>query len=340
LKTTSCIIFSAIFFTIVLSFCASGETVLRKIDMANIAVECPDEILIEKGWTNYASFSVNNTGDTDIYGTIITVKGNSNWFELQNSSAKIISKNEKLSFIAKLLVPYEAPTGSYRFTFKMDSDEISFEKDFYVRVFSNRDDMLLYQLENLKGRLEEIEIEANKAESDKVNLTFARSLIIQANNEIRLAQEDVSNKIYTQVTEYIRDVEKLIIKANFEVTNPPPVMETKKTQEINVSPEAVLLYAPMAILAFIAILLIYLITKVKIQNSVRLPNLKLKEAVVENKKLAGMDNEIGKIVESQKLLDEEFRQNVISKESYDDLKSKYQEKLLELETEKRRARGY
>jgi hypothetical protein len=86
--------------------------------------------------------------------------------------------------------------------------------------------------------------------------------------------------------------------------------------------------------------LIYLVRKIKIENKVRLPNLRLKELIVENSRLKVLEQEIEKIKESQNIIEEESKESMISKESYDELKVKYQEKLLELESERKKVRGY
>ena len=49
-----------------------------------------------------------------------------------------------------------------------------------------------------------------------------------------------------------------------------------------------------------------------------------------------MDAEIGKLNDSIKLLEEEYVQGILSKESYDDLRIKYREKIFDLENEKRK----
>ncbi len=86
--------------------------------------------------------------------------------------------------------------------------------------------------------------------------------------------------------------------------------------------------------------LILLVRKVKRENKVRLPNLRLKERLIENRKLKEIELEIGKTIKSQELIEDEYRQKMISRESYKELRLKYQEKLLELEAKRKKLRGY
>lgn len=331
-------IFLIIFLILIFSLGANAETIKKNTELANITVQFPEDILIERGWTSYVSFSVSNTGKTILNNVYIFVDGKFNWFDFQADRTYSIPINESIDFTNKILVPYETPTGEYDFLLKIRSNEIGYEKNFTVSVFDNRDDMLLYQIEKLRDETSELETEADSIEKSGANLTYARSLMYQIKSELNSAESDVQGKMYTQVTNSIRDVEQLLIKVKFEVSNPPPEAETKK--QISLPFESIIFFAPFVVIAIMSVLLIYLIRKVKIQNSVRLPNLKLKEAIVENKRVIELEKEISKTIGSQKLIDEEYRQGMISKESYDELRLKYQERLVNLEAEKKRLRGY
>lgn len=320
-----------IFFLLIFSINANA--------IPNINVDYTQEILIEKGWTKYVSISVNNSGDSDLHNVNVLIEGiSTDWFEFQNNKTDVIPINEKKDFITKISIPYDTAIGNYNFSFIARSDEINYKTDFTVRVFGTREDLLLYQIQNFRNDLNELESEADKIESTGKNLTSARSIFNEIKNELNLAEEQVYNKMYTQETESIRDVEKLFIKAKFEISNPLPIIETKENESISI--KDLMLYSSGLGIFILLITLIYLIRKVKIENKVRLPNLRIRELIIENKRLKELESEIGKIRESQEIIEEEYRENMISKESYEELRLKYQEKLLELEGEKRKLRGY
>ena len=332
--------FLIIFLILFFSVNVNAQTILKKIDLANITVDCPDEILIERGWTKYISFSVDNNGESDLYKIEVSLEGKYTvWFEFQNDKIDFIPIGSKKDFITKVSIPYDTTIGDYNFSLNIKSDELIYNKNFLVRVFGTRDDLLLYQIQGLREDLNELEGEADKTESNKVNLTFARDIMYQIKSELNQAEEQVRDKMYTQVTETIRDVEKLFIKARFEISNPPNTTE-EGTKDMRISEKDILLYSSGIGIGILLISLIYLVRKIKIENKVRVPNLRLKELVVESKKMKELEEEIKKIRESQEIIDEEYKENVISKESYEELRTKYQEKLLDLEGERRKSRGY
>lgn len=308
---------------------------------ASVTIYCPEEILIEKGWTNFISFSVNNSGDVALKNASATIDGAfSKWFELQSNKIDALEVNKETDLIAKVSIPSEIVIGNYNFSFSVKSSDASGKKDFTVRVFESRDDLLLYQIQNLKNNLSELEKEADKIESTGKNLTSARGILYQINSELNSAKDQINNKQYTQVTETIRDVGKLFIEASFDISNPPGPIETKGDENLNVSSKDIFFISLGIGIVVLLTALIYLLRKIKIENKVRLPNLRLKELIVENKRLKEVEKEIEKTKEAQSIIEEESKENMISKESYDELKVKYQEKLLELEGERRKVRGY
>jgi len=138
----------------------------------------------------------------------------------------------------------------------------------------------------------------------------------------------------------------MLKKAEYDISNPVPnsetlaETETKKLENVTLMLKDFSPYIYSLSIILLVTSLIYLIRKIKIKNKVRVPNLGIKELVVENKRLNELEQEIGKTKESQSIIEEEYKNNVLSKESYDELRVKYQEKLLELETERKKLRGY
>jgi hypothetical protein len=327
-------------FLIIISCSCYADTVLKKIDIANIAVDAPSEILIEKGWTKYVSFNINNTGQTNIYQISAYIVGSpSSWFEMQSYRINSLPMGKDTPLTGKLLVPLEARSGDYKFALRVDSNEISYEKDFVVRVFSTRDEMLNFQIDSLEAKLKEIEQKANEKESGGLNLSFARQLVNEIRGDIATAQDDVQKKMYSQVTESIRNIEGMLIKADYEVTNPPIALQESSNNDFNLPLNEIMFFSPLAIGIIACVSIVFLVKKNKIKNAVRLPNLKVREAIVENPKIMQINSEIAKINETRNTLEDEYKQGIISKESYDEIRIKDQEKIFDLETEKRKLKG-
>ncbi|MEM5778721.1 MAG: hypothetical protein QXK49_03785, partial [Candidatus Aenigmatarchaeota archaeon] len=60
---------------------------------------------------------------------------------------------------------------------------------------------------------------------------------------------------------------------------------------------------------------------------------KIKEIVLEGREVKGLEEELKKIENSINLLEEEYKGNLISKESYDELKEKYERRKAEIKAE-------
>ena len=301
-----------------------------------MTVNYPEEILIEKGWMAYTNCEINNSGDSDLHNMIISVEGPYNWFEFQKNTTDIIPVNNTIEFTTKIYVPPETSIGSYNFSLKLKSNEMNAEKNFSVRVFETRDDLLLYQVNSLRGDLSDLEKEARSIENNGKNMTFAKGILDQISTKLDSAEEHITGKMYDNVTEDVRDAEKLFIEARFELSNSSRPSEILGIQ---LSPTILLIIAAIIIVLSIGVLT-YLVRKNKIKNKVRTPNLKVKELVVDNQKIKELEQEIQKVKESQTMIEGEYRDNIISKESYDELKTKYQQKLMELESEIKKLRGY
>jgi hypothetical protein len=327
-------------FLIILSCGSYADTVLKKIDIANIAVDAPSEILIEKGWTKYVSFTINNTGQTNIYQISAYIVGSpSSWFEMQSYRINSLPMGKNTSITGKLLVPLEAISGDYNFSLRVDSSEISYEKNFVVRVFSTRDEMLSFQIDNLQTKLRQIEQKARDMESNGLNLSFANQLINEIKGDIVAAQGNIQKRMYPQATESIRNIDSMLIKADYEASNPPVALQENAVSDISLPFGEIMPYLPLLLGAVSCAAIVFLVKKNKIKNTVRTTNIKLREAIVENPKVLQIDFEIAKIRETQNTLEDEYKQDIITKESYDEIRLKYQEKIFGLENEKRKLKG-
>ncbi len=330
---------SIMFFLLVLS--------VGSYALAEISVIYQKDLLIERGWVKYLSFIVENTGDVNLHKVNALIEGTySDWFEFQENKADIILSGERKEFIAKVSVPYDINIGDYKFSLNVDSDETLFREDFTVRTFESEDGLMLYQINGFRARLSELEDEAIRVESDGNNLTSAKETLYQVKNSLDFAEEQVRNKMYIEATDSIREIEKMLKKAEYDISNPIPNVDnamgmgTEKIESISLLLKDFSPYLYSISIILLVISIIYLIKKIQIKSKVRVPNLGIKEMVVDNKRLREVEQEIGKVKESQSIIEEEYKNSLVSKESYDELRVKYQETLLNLEAERKRLRGY
>ena len=310
---------------------------IKSVALANITVS-PEEILIERGWTKYVSFLLNNNGDADVHNVNISIEGYYNWLELQKNTINSIASNNYTELVTKVNVPSNTETGSYNFSLEIKTDEMSAEKNITVRVFEDTDALLLYQINGLRDDLSTLETQAQSMESSGTNMAGVKNILRQIRNSLDYAEANVTVKMYGNVTGNILSAQKLFIEAEYDLANPPKPAETGLLN-FDLFPIELIALSSVIIASLLAII-IFLVRKNKISNRVRIPNLKLKEAIVENGKMKDLERDIEKTRESQRMIEEEYRNNIISKESYDELRLKYQQRLSELENEIKKARGY
>jgi hypothetical protein len=66
----------------------------------------------------------------------------------------------------------------------------------------------------------------------------------------------------------------------------------------------------------------------------KIPGLKIKRLIKQEKNRRKPEDDVKSLEEAASLLEEEYREGLISKESYEEMKSKYEEKILSIKTQK------
>ena len=332
-------IFKKFFIILIIFLVLTSITTYSQTKLEVLQIEYPEEVLIEKGWTKYISISINNTEfERDLYNVRLFIEGSfSDWFEFQKDEVNLIPKNKAETFIAKISIPYETEVGSYQFFLNIKSDEVSYKKEIVVRVFETRDDVFLYQIQVLRNKVVKLESDAYTIEKLGKDASTVRILIDGIKSSLDLAEQQLHDKMYNDVTETILDVQDQMKKVDFELLT-APVYEVE--EENWWESREFLLISTGSLIIVLLLALVYLVRKVKLKSRVSLPTLKIKELVIENKRLKELNIEIQKTRESENIIEEEYKQGLISKESYEELKLKYEEKILQLEEEIKKVRGY
>jgi hypothetical protein len=307
--------------------------------MAGIEIEDYEkEILIEKGWIRYLSIKVRNSGDVVLNNVEVSIAGEkSSWFDVQTEKINM-QPNETASFIIKMYVPSEEEKGTYNFFLDVASDKTSLRESFVVRVFTSRSEMVLFQIQDLRDTVSRLKEEANTAENMGKNVESIKEMLSEAQSLLGVASDFVSSGLYEDATAKIIDAENFIKKAEYELSIAPT-----KTAAISdsISLEWILIISLIIIIIGMFLFLVFrrhnLVIKVPGLKLGRVPirkvpGLKVKRFLKENKTSEGGKEEIRRLEDAKSLLDEEFVEGLLSKESYEELKSKYEEKILNLRT--------
>ena len=292
-----------------------------------------------------------NSGDIALDNVEVFISGGkSSWFEVQTEKTGI-SPNQTASFIVKLYVPLEEEKGKYEFSLNARSDEASASEDFTIRIFTSRSEMVLYQIQGFRDSISNLKQEADRAEKMGKDVDSIKELLYEAESLLNAASNFVTNGLYEDATENIIDAENFMKKAEYDLSIPPAeIIETVET----VSFEWILIIALLIIILGMFLFFVFkghrVVRRVPILNlnkpPVRkVPGLKIKKLLDRGGSMLGnrldrrrpskkTEDEIIRLEEAEGLLEEEYKEGLISSESYEELKSKYEEKILNLRTRK------
>jgi len=323
---------------ILIIFCIYGIQIRGETPTAKINItEYSEEILIERGWMKYSNIIVKNVGNEELHNVTISVEGiHPEWFEVQTNKTSLLSINETSTFILKLSIPSTAETESYYFSLTANSDEVSDKKNFTVRVFKSRTELMFYEIQILRDDIEVLGGKTDDEERIGMGVTAVRDVLNEAEYLLDAAKNQVNNSMYNAATETINEVKDLIKKADYELSVVSPI------------PHVTILGIPWELflvgIILGLIILLYLIREVLKNIHFKIPGpkveLHIKKLILDGRKLKNLEEEFEELRESQNLIEEEYREGMLSEESYEELRLKYQEKLLDLESKKKKIRGY
>jgi hypothetical protein len=319
-------------FLLIVLFCIFSSIVLATYGINGI--EYPKEILIETGWTKYFNIIVTNNGDANLNNVTIYFDGEfPQWLEVQTEMVSILQPKGNASFLVKIITPSSADAGAYPFTLYVKSNEISDSKSFSVRVFKSKADEMLYQVQTLEFEVEDAKRNATIIEGHGKNVTNIMQILNEAQNYLDASKDYINEGNDKKATELMINAENLIKEANYDMSVAPSKTFTASSYEF--PPELiVMIAAPIAA----TISIIFYNKKSKKKETIVKPIVKIKEIVLEGRDVKNLENELKGIENSRNLLEEEFKENLLSKESRDELKEKYERRIVELKAEIERNR--
>lgn len=219
-----------------------------------------------------------------------------------------------------------------------ESNEINSIKSFTMRVFSSQTDLMLYQIQILETKIRDIE--KNITESEKIgkNVESAKVALAEANTSLEDARYYVNNNMQNKATETIIDIENSISKIEYDLSRP-------QTSSVSVS------NFPFEWLAVIPVILVFSIVFYKLRTRLgktskslitplplKMPELNVRNIILEGTEQKNFEAELEKLRQSKKLLDDEFKQNMISRETYEEMNMRYERDIANVENEIRKSK--
>jgi uncharacterized membrane protein len=205
------------------------------------------------------------------------------------------------------------------------STESTDSRDMILRIFTSRKDLINFELTRLRAKLEELRDRSDKAREQGFDTTQVDDILDDAESEIRLAEGYLKEELYDASLESIYTAWRLLEEAE-------DLLE-KMFLGITV-PWWVFL---IIIFALIITGLIFLYRKISENLKIMIRG-RISEARQVAGTVKGAGLEIEKLREERTktsrmlmLLENQFKQGIISKEAYDSLKKRSEERIAELD---------
>lgn len=292
-------------------------------------IEWIKELEIERGWIGFLVVTIKNSGNVDLSNVFINIQGvDLSWVELPESFDLKVGENKSL--LIKFAIPMNAKSGNYEGKIVVSSLEARDEKSFVLRVFASRAELIYYQILTLKKRLQEIENRTLQAEKEGKDVTKVKNLLDSARDKLGIAERYLNQKLYDDAKDMVDMVRNYLDKAEYELEIAKPVEEPPYATLVAVLQKWLLLILA-AVVGGMALILFFVIRARRYEVKVKIPPETLKKAVVGVVSAQKLKEEREKINKMLSVLEKEYREGIISKESYEELKKKNEERLVELE---------
>ena len=93
-------------FALIFIAIAHASLVQGSMEISNL----PKEILIERGWSNYITATVVNSGNSTLSNVLVYFDGeNSKWMTVVTNKTGFVQPGRNTSFVAKIDVPLRCP---------------------------------------------------------------------------------------------------------------------------------------------------------------------------------------------------------------------------------------
>lgn len=304
---------------------AAVKVGIEKIEI----IDWTKEIEIERGWIGFLMAKVNNPGEVDLTNVTVEIKGiDASWFELPDKFDLKVGENKSLS--VKFAVPINAVSGNYEGRIIVSSLKAKDEKSFLLRVFASKAELIYYQIQTLKQKLSELTNKTLEAEKEGKDVGVVKGMLDNARDKIAMAERYLENKMYEYASDMVRITRSYLDKAEYELQVAQPI--AKPPYEMIVSTiQKWLILILLSFAAGIVFVTLFVIKGKKYEVKIELPSSTLRKIVVGQLTVQKLEKEKEKIEKILSILEKQYKEGIISKESYEELKTKNEQMFSEIE---------
>jgi hypothetical protein len=177
----------------------------------------PDEVLLEQDVMKSLSFIVKNTGNASLSNIQLDVTGlPSDWTISDAKQIALLPVGEQKEFIFQIYVPKNARSEVHIATLHITSDQTSDETLIPMRVFATKGELINYQIEKLASKIYELKERAIKL-NDKSRAEDILNILSSASLKLADAQSALASERYdealiniNQATVMVQNAEDLL----------------------------------------------------------------------------------------------------------------------------------
>jgi hypothetical protein len=267
------------------------------------------------------TIEVKNKGNRDLGDVFVDIDGvPSSWYNRIGRIASIAPGEAALQII-KFRIPYDAEIKTHNLKIKVSTQKTEDVKDYQIVVYKTKEDLVKAMLAGTRDLVKEIETRASQAGLER-NVTEVLRLIEQANYLLDDAGSMIEEQSFVKAMVNIEDARNLLQKAGFLLAKREPKM---------------VVMFPVHQIAWLFILIVLIAAVLKFyprKRELRLAGIKekiLEKKLPEEKPPKIEKGDVEKIVRKRraeiieliKTLDDQYKNGMISKEAYIELREKY-----------------
>ena len=307
----------------------------------------PDKMLIERGGVRYLIVKVKNTGNQDLSDLTAYIDGiPSSWAVPAELSQ--LSKGKTSTFLIKLNVPQNEKPREIKTFVKVVSDKVSAKKEFSIQVFQSKEELIKAVIDNTKNSLKELELKAAQI-GQEYNITKVVENMEQANDLIQLSEKNLDDGNLIKAMNFIEEAKNTIERGNYLLAS-----GRKEKVVVYKFPFVQTATAVGGLLAFalVGVLLILLVhgnysrskeissIKKVITPTIRVERGIKQKAINKEKVKTFIELKKSEIEDLMDTLQTQFQRGLISAQTYEELKKKYEKDMLHIEEKTCKECGY
>jgi uncharacterized membrane protein len=293
--------------------------------------EYDKEVGVEVGVIRYVNIAVKNTGDAAATNVQLTARSTEeNWFLIEPKNVGSLAAGEEVTFTIKILVPFGIESGQHEVMITATSNQSDDTEIFTLFVFTSRKELIDFELVRLKARLRELKTRTENAKAAGYDVSPVEDLIKDIENEIELAENYLQKELYDAALDAVYNAWQLIKEAE-------DLLE-------DILARGLLPWWVILIIVFGVVIAVLVVFMRRMMKNLRIL---LRGRLSEARQVAGAVKPKGDVdilrTEKSKnqrmlgLLESQYRSGIISKDAYESMRKRSEEKINEIDRKIREA---